>query len=56
MTIEDYIGEDDPYGDALSLIKRIIRSTLDLHSGQMSEGEHANLIAIEEVVRERDNA
>ena len=48
---------DDPYGTAVTSIRRILRIVLDERvSGAMSADEHANLIAFEEIVRQRDNA
>lgn len=49
--------QDDPYGDALRGMKDLIAIALtEPHVGLMNDAEHANLIAIEEFLRMRDNA
>lgn len=49
--------EHDPYGEATRGIRDIIAVALgEPYAGEMSEAEHANLIAFEEFLRERDNA
>jgi hypothetical protein len=53
-SIEDLRYEPDPYGEAIDRARTAIRNALT-HEGSMSEGEKANLIAIEEFVRTRDN-
>lgn len=45
----------DPYGTAIDLMKVVLAHALD-NDGKMSEAEHQNLIAIEELIRTRDNA
>jgi len=52
---EPVIGDDDPYGDCIRAIIDIIHIALE-REGAMSNGEHANLTAIEEFIRTRDNS
>jgi hypothetical protein len=52
--IAEYDGAD-PYSSATRIIKDVIRIAL-YDSGKMSAEEQGNLVAIEEFVRERDNA
>ena len=49
------INPDDPYGDFIAQLRALLREALALE-GDMSDAEHANLIAIEELVRTRDNS
>jgi len=53
-SIEDLRYEPDPYSEAIHRARTAIRNAL-AHEDTMSEGEKANLIAIEEFVRTRDN-
>jgi membrane carboxypeptidase/penicillin-binding protein PbpC len=48
--------QDDPYGDTIQGIRKALHYTIGTQAGEMSEGEFQNLLAIEELVRERDNA
>lgn len=54
VTIEG--SHPDPYGDTVMHLRSILRFTLEQNSGGMNDTEHANLVAIEEFIRERDNA
>jgi hypothetical protein len=47
--------EADPYGVVMSLIAVALAQGFQ-HTGAMSEGEYENLKALEEIVRQRDNA
>lgn len=47
---------DDPYGTAVYVIRNTIHRALNLHGGTMSKGEHKNLVDLEEILRELDNA
>ena len=46
---------DDPYGICIQQLRESLDHGL-AHQGGMSDGEHANLVAIEEFIRARDNA
>jgi len=47
----------DPYGTAIALMKVVLEHALsDRHEGSMSNDEHANLVAIDELVHTRDNS
>jgi hypothetical protein len=47
---------DDPYGTATYVIRNIIHRAIYAYGGTMSEGEHKNLVDIEEFTRRLDNA
>jgi len=49
------IDMDDPYGSAIASALMALRIGITLE-GSMSTTEHANLLAIEEFIRVRDNA
>jgi hypothetical protein len=52
---DSYPVQDDPYGTTIKFLHEAIRAGLE-YEGQMNDREHANLIAIEEFIRARDNA
>jgi hypothetical protein len=47
---------DDPYGTATFVVRNVIFRALRVYGGAMNATEESNLIAIEELLRTRDNA
>lgn len=48
---------DDPYGTAIALMKVVLDHALaDDAQGKMSDDEHGNLVAIDELIHTRDNS